>query len=63
MKKLIEAYKYTQFVVTGTSIIIEPGKRNDELDALLQKENCTSWAFITAWNPYSKQLDAAKNEG
>ncbi len=43
-------------------IDIRIGEARPEIDALLDKHGARSWAFITAWNPGSKKLDAAENQ-
>ncbi|MCC0177212.1 DUF3293 domain-containing protein [Waterburya agarophytonicola K14] len=35
---------------------------NRELDFILEEYNCTTWALITAYNPYSQSLSAAENK-
>ena len=35
---------------------------NSELDLILKKYDVTSWALITAYNPYSQCLSAAENQ-
>lgn len=38
------------------------GFHSDELEAYLEKENASSWAFITAYNPMSVVLNPEENE-
>jgi hypothetical protein len=61
MNSLIDAYKKTKFQVKELSLTIEIGKLNDKLDYLLQKHNTKEWAFITAFNPFSKVLNKQDN--
>lgn len=35
---------------------------NPELDLILEKYDCITWALITAFNPYSQCLTAAENQ-
>jgi hypothetical protein len=61
MNPLIEAYKNTKYKIFEPSIIIEIGKLNEDLDKLLLKYNTNEWAFITAYNPYSRVLSNKEN--
>lgn len=38
------------------------GEHNLALDRLLSKHDASSWALITAYNPYSQSLSAAENQ-
>ena len=58
---LISAYNKTKFHVFIPSIIIEIGKRNEDLDTLIKKEGQTEWAYLTAYNPFSKELIDKEN--
>ncbi len=61
---LRDHYLNTSYRVTGVTpaIDIRIGEARPEIDALLDKHGARSWAFITAWNPGSKKLDAAENQ-
>ncbi len=61
MKNLILAYTNTKFNVFIPAIVIEIGKRNEDLDALIKKEGQTEWAYLTAYNPFSKELTDKEN--
>lgn len=61
MDNLKEAYEGTKYMVYDLPVVIEISKHYSELDALLRQHNATEWAFITAWNPYSKVLPDAEN--
>ena len=61
MNDLLEAYKNTKYKVFQDDIVIEIDKLNDKLKELLNKYNSTEWAFITAFNPYSKALNQDEN--
>lgn len=62
MNELIQAYKETDFNVYEPKITIKVGQVNQELDRLLIMNNCITWAYITAWNPYSELTDDRTNE-
>lgn len=61
MNDLLEAYKNTKYKVFQHDIVIEIDKLNYKLKELLNKYNSTEWAFITAFNPYSKVLTQDEN--
>lgn len=61
MNDLLEAYKNTKYKVFQLDIVIEIDKLNDKLKELLNKYNSTEWAFITAFNPYSKIITQDEN--
>ena len=62
MNSLIEAYKNTKYKVFGSTITIEIGKFNQDLNNLILNHNSNEWAFITAYNPYSKVLTNDENK-
>jgi hypothetical protein len=62
MNELIQAYKETDFNVYEPKITIKVGHVNQELDRLLNMNNCITWAYITAWNPFSELTDDRTNE-
>lgn len=53
---LIQAYKNTKYKVFKPNLIIEIGVMNNDPNDLLAKNNAIEWAYITAFNPYSKVL-------
>ena len=59
--ELRSAYLRTTFRVFEPAIDIQVGKINTDLNALLEKYQQEEWAFITAWNPYSKTLTQKEN--
>jgi len=61
MNSLIEAYQNTKYKIFELDLTIEIGKFNKEIDVLLQKNNSNEWAFITAYNPYSKVVSDEEN--
>ena len=62
MNDLIKAYTETNFTVYEPAIVIRVGQINSRLDELLSQSNEISWAYITAWNPYSEPTDKQMNE-
>ncbi len=62
MDELIQAYSETDFKVYDPAIVIKVGEVNPELNQLLSVNNCTEWAYITAWNPYSEVTSKELNE-
>ena len=62
MNTLLEAYKNTKYIVFEPTLTIEIGKLNQDLDKLLLKHNSNEWAFITAYNPYSRVLTEEENK-
>ena len=60
-KDLYNAYSSTLYQVTEPRVDIRIGVKSKELDALLLLHNCTTYAFITAWNPFSKILSEEEN--
>lgn len=61
MKELINAYNNTQYKVYNPSLVIKIGVKNLELNDLLKPLNATTWAYITALNPFSKSLSKDEN--
>ena len=59
-RELKSAYAKTRYIVED--IVIQVGKKNEKLDNLLIENNCTTYAFITAYNPLSELLTAEQNE-
>ena len=62
MNSLIEAYKNTKYIVFEPTLIIEIGKLNQEIEDIIINHNSNSWAFITAYNPYSRVLTEEENK-
>jgi hypothetical protein len=61
-EQLLLAYQGTSYNVYSPKISIRIGKANDELDSLLLKNNCNSYAFVTAYNPYSELKTKEENQ-
>jgi hypothetical protein len=58
IEELLQAYTETTYNVFEQNISIKIGEENAELNELMLKFNCVTWAFITACNPYSElELD------
>ncbi|HET7694107.1 MAG TPA: DUF3293 domain-containing protein [Vicinamibacterales bacterium] len=53
---------YFVFEPEGQPIRFRVGGRKPRLDALLARYGATRWAFMTAWNPASRELAAATND-
>lgn len=62
MNALIEAYKNTKYKVFEPDLTIEIGVLNQAVDMLLIKHKSAEWAFITAYNPYSRVLTEYENK-
>ncbi len=58
--ELEQAYYNTRYIVAD--IILRVDKTNEQLDELLIKNNCASYAFITAHNPLSQLLPENENK-
>ena len=61
-KELWQAYLETDFKVFSENLFtLKVGQYSDELNSIIKKSKYSSAAFITAYNPYSKQLSNAEN--
>jgi hypothetical protein len=61
--KLLAAYRKTDYVVFAEPpLVIRVGAPSRELDALLEGEDATSAAYISACNPRSERASDAENE-
>ena len=61
--ELIAAYEKALYVVFGRpELVIRIGEPNPDLDELLEAEDATTAAFITAANPQGELTSAWKNE-
>ncbi|MFA5669868.1 MAG: DUF3293 domain-containing protein [Balneolaceae bacterium] len=58
---LKDAYSNTTYTVHKLGINIRIGETGRKLNSLLKKNDVNSWAYITAWNPFSEELDAENN--
>jgi hypothetical protein len=61
---IVSAYFNTRYCITSSDIDVDLilGKQSDELDSFLEKQGAESWAFISAWNPFSEQLSDEENQ-
>ncbi|WP_321891993.1 DUF3293 domain-containing protein [Paraburkholderia tropica] len=58
----IRAYRETHFCVEGDMpFTLQIGQKSAALAALHRKSGVESSAFVTAWNPYSRQCDDETN--
>jgi hypothetical protein len=62
-KLLWEAYRRTTYVAHTShgDIRINPGRPSLELDGLLSERRVREWAYVTAYNPASRQLAEEEN--
>jgi hypothetical protein len=60
-QSLIEAYKNTNYRILEPNVSILLNQKNPILDQWLEEKNLSTWAFITAFNPYSILLPDEKN--
>lgn len=60
----LDVYRKTRFCADTTHgrIVIRVGQPCSTLDVLLREVACTTWAYITAFNPGSVLLSDAENE-
>jgi hypothetical protein len=61
-ERLKNAYLNTTYRLYEPAIDIRIDKENHGLAATLQQIGHTQWAYLTAWNPFSKQLTPDENE-
>lgn len=64
MDALQEAYLHTTYYLeAGNDVLpLRIGKPDAQLDRLLAQHSCTTWAFISAWNPMSRPTPMPQNE-
>jgi hypothetical protein len=62
--ELFKAYLESDYVVkdAGVNITIQVGEKNADLDNLFTKTGKSTGSFLTAYNPYSKELSSEENE-
>jgi len=61
-QELLKAYKATTYTVPELELNIKVDEHNKLLERFLAGQNVKTWAFITAWNPHSRELSLAKNQ-
>ena len=61
---LVSAYRATDYVAHGSGwvVVIRIGHHSLLVDRLLARVHARNGAFITAWNPFSKELSFGANE-
>jgi hypothetical protein len=64
MDPLQDAYLHTTYYLeAGNDVLpLRIGKTDAQMDRLLESHGCTTWAFVSAWNPMSQPAPRAKNE-
>src|SRR5882672_4344982 len=61
--ELIAAYEKAEYVVFGIPLLVlRIGEPNKDLDELLEADNATTAAYITAANPGGEQRTETENE-
>ena len=60
-KSLLEAYKATDYIVEELDLCVNIGIQNEALEEFLIDNQSYSYAFITAYNPHSKQKSQVEN--
>ena len=61
-QRLRDAYLATIYEVKHLGLQLRIGEENWDLEEFLIDNNVFSWAFISAWNPFSKPLSSSENE-
>jgi hypothetical protein len=61
MTELITAYNNTEYKVFNPPMVIKIGIENHELNNFVSSFNKKTWAYITAFNPFSKSLSKEEN--
>ena len=59
---LLEAYLNTTYEVKDLGLKLKIGESNWHLEEFLVDNNVFSWAFVSAYNPFSKMLSIENNE-
>jgi len=61
-KRLLEAYKATDYVVESLDICIKIGVQNEKLEEFLIDNQAFSYGIITAYNPFSEKVLTSENQ-
>lgn len=61
-QRLRDAYLATIYEVKHLGLQLRIGEENWHLDEVLIDNNVFSWAFISAWNPFSQPISPSENE-
>ena len=59
---LIEAYKATNYEVIRFGLSLRIGQKNQHLEEFLIDNNVFTYAFVSAYNPYSQMLSFMENK-
>jgi hypothetical protein len=61
---LVSAYRSTDYLAhgNGRDVVIQIGRHSLAVDRLLARMRARNGVFITAWNPFSKELSSKANE-
>lgn len=59
---LLQAYRSTLYRVNEPGLIIRVDQINLDLETWLEQIDANCWAFITAYNPWSRELSDAENQ-
>jgi hypothetical protein len=59
--ELLNAYIETNYFINNIEIPLKINKYSDFLNDIYNKYSVNSCAYITAYNPYSKQVDECEN--
>ncbi len=64
LRAAYEAARYEVTLDDGSVFVLRHGARHPQLDAALQRcdPTATSWAVVTAWNPFSNRLSRDEND-
>ena len=61
-QRLIEAYQATTYAVKALALALRIGEKNRHLEEFLIDNNEYSFAFVSAYNPYSQPLSEMENK-
>jgi hypothetical protein len=59
--ELEKSYREAIYAINDSGIYIKVGRKNKEIDHILEDYNAKTWAFVTAWNPGGKTLTREEN--
>lgn len=60
-QQLRDAYLATIYEIKHLGLHLRIGQENWDLEEFLIDNNAFSWAFISAWNPFSQSLPISEN--
>lgn len=61
-QSLLTAYLETHYQVIQPAFLIRVNHHHHALDQWLAEKNARSWAFISAWNPWSQRRSRREND-